>query len=514
MTGRSVAEPSPLDSVRAVLTAEFRVRDGASATVARTYLDTFDARLRSRGLCLQHERGRLELLERAAEIPVAVAGAGDLRAPLRLAQLPPGELRAALSPIVQDRALLPLARVSCVQRSLALLDELDKTVVRLILEAPMLADAGGSGGALRTRVRLIPLRGYERERARAGELLAAVGLGCDPEPLRDEAVRAGGGDPGGISAKVSVELRAGERADTAVVRVLFALNGVIEANLPGALADIDPEFLHDLRVSVRRTRSVQREFRGVFPAPELAELRAEFRWLQRVTGPSRDLDVHLGALEQTLELVPARWREDLRPIGELLEQRRASAHRAMSEELRSPRAVALLERWELLLGNLVASPQSNRPDAATPIEALSARRIRRVHRRMVRMGRAIGEQRGAAPPEAYHELRKQGKELRYLLELFGPLHDPEVVSPMIRSLKSLQDVLGHHQDREVQLALLPELAAELVGRQRSARTLMALGVLAEALEDDAARSRGAFEGVFSGFASGSARRAIEREFGS
>ncbi len=32
------------------------------------------------------------------------------------------------------------------------------------------------------------------------------------------------------------------------------------------------------------------------------------------------------------------------------------------------------------------------------------------------MGGAIDE---SSPAEAYHELRKKGKELRYLLELFG-----------------------------------------------------------------------------------------------
>ena len=43
-----------------------------------------------------------------------------------------------------------------------------------------------------------------------------------------------------------------------------------------------------------------------------------------------------------------------------------------------------------------------------------------------------------------------GKELRYLLELFGGLWPSGVVKPMVRSLKGLQDVLGTHQDREVQ----------------------------------------------------------------
>ena len=57
---------------------------------------------------------------------------------------------------------------------------------------------------------------------------------------------------------------------------------------------------------------------------------------------------------------------------------------------------------------------------------------------MVRDGRAIDDE---SPPESLHDLRKRGKELRYLLELFGSLFPPSVVKPMVSALKGLQDVL-------------------------------------------------------------------------
>jgi CHAD domain-containing protein len=75
--------------------------------------------------------------------------------------------------------------------------------------------------------------------------------------------------------------------------VLEALAGVVAANLPGTIDDIDTEFLHDLRISVRRSRAVLRELRGVFDPGTRAHFAAELRWLQQVTGPVRDLDIHL-----------------------------------------------------------------------------------------------------------------------------------------------------------------------------------------------------------------------------
>ncbi len=131
-----------------------------------------------------------------------------------------------------------------------------------------------------------------------------VGLQRAVRPLLDEAIIASGATPGGVSSKVDIELTAQERGDVAASVVLRRLLEVIEANLPGTLGDIDSEFLHDLRVAVRRSRAVQRELRGVFPPSELAHFRAEFRWLQRATGTARDIDVCCWSLEDFASSCP------------------------------------------------------------------------------------------------------------------------------------------------------------------------------------------------------------------
>ena len=79
-----------------------------------------------------------------------------------------------------------------------------------------------------------------------------------------------------MSSKINVPLQFGERADKAVVGVLGALLGVIQANLEGTIEDLDSEFLHDLRVAVRRSRSVQRQFRHVFRRPSSSTSEPSF----------------------------------------------------------------------------------------------------------------------------------------------------------------------------------------------------------------------------------------------
>ena len=44
-------------------------------------------------------------------------------------------------------------------------------------------------------------------------------------------------------------------AATAMAAILTALLDSLEANVPGTVRDIDTEFLHDLRIAVRWTRS-------------------------------------------------------------------------------------------------------------------------------------------------------------------------------------------------------------------------------------------------------------------
>jgi CHAD domain-containing protein len=352
-------------------------------------------------------------------------------------------------------------------------DQLDKLVCRIAI----MVAAGDSFW-----LTLEPLRGYAQDADRIRDLLLAGGFRSEEHWKRPDVVMA-----------------ADERADVVVSRVLLRLLEIQDANLPGTLADSHVEFLHDYRVAIRRTRSVLREMKGVFVPAELERLRAEFKWLQDQTSATRDLDVYLEEFEQLCALAPDRRQADLDPIEPLLRERHRQARAAMESALTSERARRLRDEWAEMLPVLVLIDESQRPDAATPIGKLAGKRIRKVHGRMVRMGRAITPE---SAPEQYHELRKRGKELRYLLELFGaPLFAPEVVKPLVKTLKGLQDVLGLHQDREIQIEMLGELGQELVLRPGGAEALMAVGTLIDRLAADAHAARGEFAAAFEDFAS-------------
>jgi CHAD domain-containing protein len=477
----------------------------------RTFYDTFDGLLHAAGLSAVHERGRLSVLGSDNGAVPEAAWASPPRRLLAI-ELEPGPLRDALVPVVDVRALLARARVRSRSRRYDVLDDAGKTVVRLELELPALVASELREIPLSPRVRLIAVRGYDRELRRARVTLEEeLGFSAARRPLVDEAVRAAGGRPSGQSSTPKVTLKPTQRADAAAVLVLRALYEVMQANLEGTIADVDSEFLHDFRVALRRTRAVLRELQAAFAADERTRLRAELKWLQRATGDARDLDVYVLDFESMRSLVPEQFGHDLDPLLGVLRSRRLTARREMVRVLRSDRALALWRDWEAFLDTAVSAPGDDRPAAAEPIGKLVGMRIGKVYRRMVKMGRAIDDE---SPPEALHELRKKGKELRYLLELFGrELYPDDVVKPMIKTLKALQDVLGRHQDREVQAATLRSLREEVSALPGGSAALMAMGLLVERVGEDQLTARRELGEVFGSFASKAQRKLVKETFG-
>jgi len=499
-------------AVADTLAGEVPIVSSKAHRVERTFWDTFDGRLHGAGLALVEAGRRLSLvdastfIEQAAE-PSKRRGADRLLAD----ELEPGPLRERLAPLVEMRALTPIVRVRSRQLPLNVLDDIGKIVVRLRVEEATANVDGGPAVALRPRLHVVGVLGYDRElRDVSALLLDRLGLVAASGPVHDDAVEATGGVVGGTSAKLKLVLDPLERSDVAAATILRRLLEIIDANLPGTLADVDSEFLHDLRVAVRRTRALQRELHGVFAPEPLRAFRDGFKELQVITGPTRDLDVQLLEFGDLASELPAEHAGDVAPLRALLEEHLVVARRSMVRALRAPRTRAMLDNWREYVDLLVDSEEGDRPDAARPIADVAGRRIAKVYRQMVRMGSAIGDD---SPHEALHDLRKKGKELRYLLEFFASLYPAAVVKPMVSTLKALQDVLGRFQDLEVQADRLRSLGDEVAAMEGGAAALMAMGMLVQRLGEEQAEARAHFAETFAGFAAKPQRKLVDRTFG-
>jgi CHAD domain-containing protein len=125
---------------------------------------------------------------------------------------------------------------------------------------------------------------------------------------------------------------------------------------------------------------------------------------------------------------------------------------------------------------------------------------------VIRLGSSITD---ASPAENLHTLRKRCKELRYVLEFFTSLHDPELHRAVIDDLKRLQDCLGEFQDSQVEREEIQSLAAVMLAQQAApASTLLAMGELAAQLAGRQRRARAEFAERFAEFSGIPGRRRI------
>ena len=519
--------PTAGDGLPPIDDPRFAISPGTrSGRLRRSWLDTFDWRLFRAGLILEYRltragHGELLLTDRDGD-PVAAetltgAAAAVPRRPFLPGALPLGPVRERLMSVTTIRAMLPVATAASTLTEHRAVNTDDKTIARIVVEWMTVLPAPKPGAAIpgapkpgaatdgaaadgapapgaSDRIAIIPLRGYQAQADRFAELVEqAPGFGPAAHSAFETALAAAGRRPGDYTSKINVDLAGDLPAAHALAAILGRLFEVALANRDGTIADIDTEFLHDLRVSVRRTRSVLKIARSALPPSLTERYRPEFKWLGDLTTPTRDLDVFLLTYPSMADGLIGANADELEPFRDYLRQQRTTAHRRLVRGLRSARFARLAEDWQRDLARL-ASSSRHRPVTGP----YAAARIARTHRDVLRTGAAVTE--GSAPA-ALHELRKRCKELRYALEVFASLHEPAQHWRAVNELKTLQDVLGEFQDTEVQRARLRGFAAQMIGQGVPATALLAMGEIGAQLAVRQQAARAEFAGRFAAFSS-------------
>lgn len=424
----------------------------------RTRLDTFDGRLHAAGLRLELRRsGPTELILHEPGAPATRVVVEAV--PRGAADLPDGPIRARLAPLLDVRVLLPVLTVATRARTARRIDRAGTERVRVTVYERLVV----KGAALPAPAWIAELErraDFPKDAARAAKLLGQLRLERRKGDALDEVAAALGTDLAGVRCSPTVPLVAGGRASEAFRRVLANLAFAVDANWKGTVDHVDPEFLHDLRVAVRRTRSVLAQGRGVLPDPVRATYREGFGWLGTATGPARDFDVYMIEWGSYLAPLAPGAASALAPVHDHLAERRSEEHARLAKVLRSARYRSLMAGWHGWLDGPPPGRTAIGRDGSRRIGPVAADRIGRAQRQLLARGRGIGPDTAA---EELHELRKDAKKLRYLLECLGGLYDPGPRTAFVKRLKSLQDNLGEHQDTEVHAAELRAVALALHG---------------------------------------------------
>jgi len=230
-----------------------------------------------------------------------------------------------------------------------------------------------------------------------------------------------------------------ERASAGVAFVALADAALeqIGANAAGAALGRDPEYLHQLRVGVRRLRSALRAFRALLRRHGAARLESPWRAMMPTLGEARDWDVFLASLPEGSLREQAASRRT--------ESQRQSRALVRSEEFRAARTAtrAAIHRglWR------------RSADPAEPLAQFARRALNRLHEALCASAAGI-DWRDAA---RRHRVRIRVKRLRYGCDFFSSAFPPRNARTFFEGLRTLQDVLGEMNDIAVQRALLRQL---------------------------------------------------------
>lgn len=229
-----------------------------------------------------------------------------------------------------------------------------------------------------------------------------------------------------------------------LVAELRALDARLESTAARVLTEGDDEAVHDLRVALRRTRTVLEVGRRVLGRFRAEAVRRALRDVHRATGALRDEEV-------LLDLV-ASLGVDHPTVAAWLESRRRRERRLRQELVRQLRA-GDVDRGRRLLEALLAFPI--KPSRERRLSKLARRAVDRARREVHRRRQARADD-----AEALHRLRIACKRLRYTCDTFaGAL--PEHVAALAHQAARLQNRLGELHDVDMAIATVRRARALL-----------------------------------------------------
>ncbi len=286
----------------------------------------------------------------------------------------------------------------------------------------------------------------------AAELPALPPLASLPEEARALAH----GVPVRPRRRGAPDLATAETVEDALAQASGHLADAVLAMVPLVGVDAGPEGVHQMRVGLRRLRSMLKLMRKAADGPAPGALEAGLKTLLAHLGPARDWDVFTRGLgAEIASAMPGN-----RPLAQFLdaaEQRRVAAYAALETFLASAefRAIA----WSLAAFPAGCAWREGASAEALALQAgaledfgahLLARRWKGLARDATEMA--------AMEAERLHEMRLDAKRLRYAAELFAPLFGHRRTRRFLKRLAGLQEALGLANDATVASDLAQSLA--------------------------------------------------------
>ncbi len=303
-----------------------------------------------------------------------------------------------------------------------------------ICEIELELKSGNSGQLFQFALKLlhsIPLRLENASKAERGYLLYPDG---NSPPLKAAPIE--------LDAEMSVS--------TAFAAISWNCLNHLHSNETGMLAGRDIEYLHQMRVALRRQRSALNIFSRILPNIAFTPIAQELKWLTSQFGPARDWDVFM---TETLAPVCTSLPNHpgmvaLQAKCEQLRHQHNEAARHAIESIRYVESMLQLGAWlnaEAWLGQpdpVAASVELAEIKARTPVKKFATALLEHRHRQLNKYGNELTD----FSIEKLHALRIIVKKQRYTVEFFAGFYPCKETKRYLRALFVLQDILGAMND--------------------------------------------------------------------
>jgi CHAD domain-containing protein len=214
--------------------------------------------------------------------------------------------------------------------------------------------------------------------------------------------------------------------------------------------DEDPESVHQLRVSSRRSSAALDMFEDCLPSKVHSKAKKKLKKLRRAAGAARDWDVFLQSFKS--RTVPAKARDGLKlVIGYALSQRQAA------EAQLDTAARDLSKKFGKLAKNVVASVRRPKKSSKSQTLAELAREA------LLPLARDLSKaaDRDLTDPDNLHQVRIAGKRLRYAMEILAPAFESSFRNELYPAVQEMQDILGEANDSRFAMARIKGLLEQL-----------------------------------------------------
>ena len=457
---------------------KYSIEESETDPIHYEFYDTFDSRFLNSGRILVKYDKNVIIHRNDAERNNCFISL-DSNMPSFCNDFPDSDFRNFLSGVVGDRAISKIASIYAERNQINVRNKEAKIVARIeILYIKNMFEIGA-----RKEIEIVTIkgiRGYDKEFSSIVKIIGEIAEGLIRGNYWINVLGMLGVKPRKYSAKLDVKLSAADTSYHAVKLMLLHMLNVIMINEEGIKKNIDTEFLHDFRVSVRRTRSALTQLMGVFNDTIVQRFRTDFEFLQESTNIARDLDVYIITVNQFKELLPKELVVGLSPIIDYLICEKLREYRELTLLLASSRYKKIIHEWKLFLN----SNDTDKYVGECGLEPLNRTANAFVFKSIKSVNKRYERLLERDEPENMHRLRIGCKKLRYIMEFFASLYPYSIYKKAVKSLKSLQDALGVYQDIQVQKNMLMDIFEKLKSKNKlNDVTPLSVGYIMRVLED-------------------------------